>query len=74
VLKKLGDKFDDCRRGSSGQFEATAYVSAQGDVIAASVTPPDGSGEAAVDCLVDTLRGASFPSPGSWAAKVTFTL
>jgi hypothetical protein len=74
VLKKLGDKFDDCRRGNSGRFEATAYVSAQGDVISASVTPSDGAGEAAVDCLVDTLRGASFPSPGSWAAKVTFAL
>jgi hypothetical protein len=74
VLKKLGDKFDDCREGASGSFEATAYVSTEGSVIAASVTPPNEGGEAKVDCLVETLRGASFPSPGSWPAKITFSL
>lgn len=74
VLKKLGEKFDDCRSGASGSFEATAYVSTEGSVIAASVTPPNENGEAAVDCLVETLRGASFPSPGSWPAKITFSL
>ncbi|HWA78295.1 MAG TPA: AgmX/PglI C-terminal domain-containing protein [Polyangiaceae bacterium] len=74
VLKKLGDKLNDCRGGASGSFEATAYVSTEGSVITASVTPPNESGEAAVDCLVDTLREASFPSPGSWPAKITFSL
>jgi hypothetical protein len=49
-------------------------VSTEGSVLAASVTPPNESGEAAVDCLVETLRGASFPSPGSWPAKITFSL
>jgi hypothetical protein len=74
VLKKLGDKLDECRGSASGSFEATAYVSTEGSVLAASVTPPNESGEAAVDCLVETLRGASFPSPGSWPAKITFSL
>lgn len=74
VLKKLGDKLADCRSGASGSFEATAYVSTEGSVITASVTPPNEAGEAAVDCLVDTLREASFPSPGSWPAKITFSL
>lgn len=74
VLKKLGDKLDECRSGASGSFEATAYVSTEGSVIAASVTPPNERGEAAVDCLVETLKGASFPSPGSWPAKITFSL
>jgi hypothetical protein len=74
VLKKLGGKLDECRDGASGSFEATAYVSTEGSVITASVTPPNEKGEAAVDCLVETLRGASFPSPGSWPAKITFSL
>jgi hypothetical protein len=74
TLKKLGDKLDECRNGNSGSFEATAYVSTEGSIIAASVTPPNEAGEAAVDCLVDALRGASFPSPGSWPAKVSFSL
>jgi hypothetical protein len=74
TLKKLSDKLEECKSGNSGTFEATTYVSAEGTVLAASVTPPDESGEAAVDCLVQTLQAASFPSPGSWAAKVTFSL
>jgi hypothetical protein len=74
VLKKLGDKFDECRDGASGPFEATAYVSTEGSVLAASVTPPNEGGEPKVDCFVDTLRGATFPSPGSWPAKITFPL
>lgn len=74
VLKKLNDKLTDCRDGHSGTFEATAYVSADGSVMAASVTPPNQAGEAAVDCLIDTIRTANFPSPGSYPAKVTFPL
>lgn len=74
VLKKLDEKLRECRDGSSGAFEATAYVSTEGSVVTLSVTPPDEAGEAAVDCLVEALRGASFPSPGSWPAKITFSL
>lgn len=74
ALKKLGDKLNECRGNASGPFEATAYVSTEGSVITASVTPPNEAGEAAVDCLVDALREASFPSPGSWPAKITFSL
>lgn len=74
ALKKLGGKLDECRGQSSGTFEATAYVSPEGQVIAASVTPPNAEADAAVDCLVEAIRSASFPSPGSWAAKVTFPL
>ncbi|MGC4089706.1 MAG: hypothetical protein QM756_17820 [Polyangiaceae bacterium] len=74
ALKKLNDKLSNCREGASGTFEATAYVSTEGSVMAASVTPSDAAGEAAVDCLVEAIRGGAFPSPGSWPAKVTFTL
>ncbi|HET9932897.1 MAG TPA: hypothetical protein VFQ35_19470, partial [Polyangiaceae bacterium] len=74
ALKKMGDKLDECRDGVSGTFEATAYVSTEGRVLAASVTPPNADGERAVDCLVSAIREGSFPSPGSWPAKVTFQL
>lgn len=74
ALKKLGDKLDECRNGVSGTFEATAYVSTEGQVLAAGVTPPNAGGERAVDCLVAAIRDASFPSPGSWPAKVSFQL
>ena len=60
--------------GPLGAFEATLYVGTGGEVLSAGVTPPDETGEDAVDCLVEALLGAKFPSPGSWPAKVTLTL
>jgi hypothetical protein len=74
ALKKLNDKIEDCRGGKSGTFEATAYVSPEGNVLAAGVTPPGADGESAADCMAEAIRGGSFPSPGSWAAKVSFQL
>lgn len=74
ALDKLETDIGECKSGASGNFEATAYVSTDGSVLAASVTPPDEDGEGAVDCLVQALESASFPSPGSWPAKVSFTL
>jgi hypothetical protein len=73
-LGEIGEKLAECKNGSSGSFEATMYVGTEGDVIGVGVTPPDGSGEASVDCLVEALRSATYPSPGSWPAKVTFAL
>jgi hypothetical protein len=72
-LDKISSKLASCK-GRSGSYEATMYVATDGSVLAAGVTPPDEDGEESVDCLVSTLKGASFPSPGSWPAKVTFTL
>jgi hypothetical protein len=71
-LEKLDKQLAECggRRG----FEATVYVDTDGAVLAAGATPPDEAGEEKVDCIVDTLKGASFPSPGSWPAKVTLSL
>lgn len=72
-LDKIAGKLASCK-GRKGSYEATMYVATDGSVLAASVTPPDETGEDSVDCLVTTLKNASFPSPGSWPAKVTFTL
>ncbi|MEO6603672.1 MAG: AgmX/PglI C-terminal domain-containing protein [Polyangiaceae bacterium] len=74
VVSKLSRKLSACKKGAHGSFEATLYVATDGSVLAAGVTPPDEPGEADVDCLVDALKGASFPLPGSWPAKVTFSL
>jgi hypothetical protein len=72
-LDKISSKLSSCK-GAKGSYEATMYVATDGSVLSASVTPPSEDGEDSVDCLVSTLKGASFPSPGSWPAKVTFTL
>lgn len=74
ALEEVKDQIDQCKDGASGSFEATLYVSTEGTVLAGSVTPPDESGEHAVDCLVDALKSAHFSSPGSWPGKVTFQL
>jgi hypothetical protein len=74
VVGRLSRQLSACKNGHKGAFEATLYVATDGSVLSAGVTPPDSAGEAAVDCLVDTLQGASLPSPGSWPAKVTFSL
>jgi len=72
-LGKISSKLASCKNGR-GSYEATMYVAIDGSVLSAGVTPPDEDGESSVDCLVSTLKSASFPSPGSWPAKVTFTL
>ncbi len=74
AIRKLSQKLTSCKNGATGPFEATLYVGTDGAVLGAGVTPPDEAGEADVDCLVNVLRGASLPSPGSWPAKVTFPL
>jgi len=74
AVSRLSRKFSACKKGDSGTFEATLYVGTDGSVMAAGVTPPDEAGESDVDCLVSALKGATLPSPGSWPAKVTFSL
>jgi hypothetical protein len=72
-LSKIAGKLASCK-SARGAYEATIYVATDGSVLSASVTPPNEDGEDAVDCLVSTLKAASFPSPGSWPAKISFTL
>jgi hypothetical protein len=41
---------------------------------AIGIAPPNKEGAEKVDCLVDALKALDLPSPGSYAAKVTFSL
>lgn len=77
ALTKHDAALKACKGGVSGSFKATLYVEPdgkEGKVAAAGVAPPNKDGEARVDCLVDALKGMKLPSPGSYAAKVTFSL
>ncbi len=73
-LAKLRDQLSECKDGASGSFSATMYVGTQGEVLGASVTPPDETGEKSVHCLVAALEGGEFEPSGSWPAKVRFQL
>lgn len=74
ALEKLAPDLDQCKQGASGRFKATLYVATDGTPLSVGVTPPDASGEGALDCLAQALKGATYPSPGSWPAKVSFEL
>ncbi len=74
TLDELASKISSCKGGSAGSFGATLYVGTDGHALSVGVTPPDARGESAVDCLVGVLKEAKYPSPGSWPAKVSFTL
>jgi hypothetical protein len=71
-LKKL--TAEQCQVGSPSPYQVTAYIDTDGKVITASANSSDPNGELAIDCLVDLVKDAEFPSPGSYAGKVTFTL
>jgi hypothetical protein len=77
ALGKHGDLADKCKEGASGTFHVTAYVTPHGKggkVLAVGVAPPSSDGEDKIDCLVDVVKKMKMPSPGSWAAKVSFVL
>lgn len=78
TLGKSGDDVNRCKGGASGTFHVTAYVQPHGKqhgrVQAAGVAPPNKDGEDKIDCIVDAVKKLKVPSPGSWAAKVSFIL
>ena len=80
VVTALGKAEDDvkkCRKGVSGSFKVTAYVEPDGKhgkVQAVGVTPPSKDALEKVDCLMKAVQGMKLPSPGSYAAKVSFLL
>lgn len=74
AVNGLEARIEECKGGDDGTYTATAYIGTDGSVLGVGVSPPDESGEAHVDCLVDAIRSAHFESPGSWPAKVQFKL
>ena len=50
------------------------YVDTDGSVLSAGIAHAEDKGEAAADCILEVVKTASYPSPGSWPAKVTFSL
>lgn len=76
-------RVDACKAGVKGSFNVTAYVipNANGNVAASggefqTLGIGASTKEAAqkADCIVDALKDLKLPSPGSYAAKVSFVL
>jgi len=77
ALGKAKADLDKCTTGIKGSFRVTGYVEPDGKdgkFSAVGVAPPSKEGEAQVDCIVAALRSIKLPTPGSYAAKVSFSL
>jgi hypothetical protein len=65
-------------KGSAGKKDAKAEKKTArehgGKFKTIGVTPPGKDGADKVDCIADALQKLSLPSPGSYAAKVSFSL
>jgi hypothetical protein len=78
LSSKQGSDAIKCKVGTRGMYKVTAYVEPvskkHGKVVAVGVAPPSKEGEAKADCIAEAVKDWKVPSPGSYAAKVTFTL
>ena len=76
AVGKHKEALEKCPDGTNGaQFTVTAYVEPsgkEGKVVAAGVSTTTKDGAAKTECIVDAVKAIKMPSPGSWAAKVTF--
>jgi hypothetical protein len=75
AFDKLEGEFSKCAGGTTG-FRFTLYVEPNGKdgkVMSVGVASPSKDADAKADCFISALRGAKVPSPGSYAAKVTFS-
>lgn len=57
-----------------GPYHVTAYVQPGGAVLAAGVATDSTDASGHLDCVATAVRGWTFPDPGSYAGKVSFTL
>jgi hypothetical protein len=71
-LPKAQTAIAKCRSSAgAGAITTTMYVGTDGKPMAIGVATADAKGETAASCIVDALKGMTFASPGSYAAKVS---
>ncbi len=63
-----------CKGSERGTVEVTAYVDAGGAVLSVGAASRNGKLRGELDCIADAVRSLTFPSPGSYAAKVSFPI
>lgn len=70
--KKVKTALAKCRKESGTKsLKATLYVETDGKASAVGIASGDEKGEAAAACVIDALKAIKFPSPGSYASKVS---
>ena len=74
-FRKAHSALAQCRSSAgTGVIKATLYIDTDGKASGVGVATADERGDAAVTCVIDTLKGLTFPSPGSYASKVSVTI
>jgi hypothetical protein len=74
VVDALGPQVDECTGSRRGELMVTLYVGTDGKAISGGASSASEAGEPAVDCLLELLMAADYPSPGSYPAKVRFRI
>jgi hypothetical protein len=77
AIGKAQADISKCKAGVSGTFKGAAYIQPDGKhgkVQAAGLASPSKDGVDKIDCLLGVVEGLKLPSPGSYAAKVSFAL
>jgi hypothetical protein len=70
--KKVQRALAQCRKqAGTRSLKATMYVETDGKATAVGVASGDEKGDAAADCVIEALKGLKYPSPGSYASKVS---
>jgi hypothetical protein len=74
-FRKAQASLSQCRTSAgAGALKATMYVEPSGKPSAVGVSGADEKADAAADCVISALKALTFPSPGSYAAKVSVTI
>jgi hypothetical protein len=60
--------------GEPGTGKKHKHAGPHGKVVAVGVASPNKEGDSKADCIVDAVKDWKMPSPGAYAAKVTFSL
>jgi hypothetical protein len=75
ALGRSGEAIGKCKAGAGTSFRATMYVGPGGRVLSAGVAMSSKDAEENANCLARALvKMKGLPSPGSWPAKVSFSL
>lgn len=72
ALRQHAGSVRGCRK--SARYTVTAYVAPGGTVITAGAAASAFEGSDSLDCVAEAVRSWAMPDPGSYPAKVTFSI
>jgi len=75
IGQKVKTHLAHCKKqAGTKSLKATMYIETDGTATSIGVASGDEKGDAAADCVIDALKGLKYPSPGSYASKVSVSV